>query len=102
MTFLFPLAPSNAVYSPAGTPDGNTLIKAHVSGYPRGDGTRVQPHERSTAAARAATGSATAAASRKQAAQQNLRSEIESSPIVAEVLRVFPGAKIVDIKNPEN
>lgn len=41
-------------------------------------------------------------ASRKQAAQQNLRSEIESSPIVAEVLRVFPGAKIVDIKNPEN
>ena len=41
-------------------------------------------------------------ASRKQAAQQNLRSEIESSPIVAEVLRVFPGAKIIDIKNPEN
>lgn len=41
-------------------------------------------------------------ASRKQAAQQNLRSEIESSPIVAEVLRVFPGAKIVDIKNSEN
>lgn len=41
-------------------------------------------------------------ACRKQAAQQNLRSEIESSPIVAEVLRVFPGAKIIDIKNPEN
>ncbi|HCS22965.1 MAG TPA: DNA polymerase III subunit gamma/tau, partial [Rhodospirillaceae bacterium] len=40
--------------------------------------------------------------SRKQAAQQNLRAEIESSPVVAEVLRVFPGAKIVDIKNAED
>ncbi|AVO50806.1 hypothetical protein C6568_17425 [Melaminivora suipulveris] len=67
MTFFSPLAPSNAVYSSPDTPDGNTLIKAHVSGYTRGDGTRVQPHERSTAAARAATGSATAAASRNPA-----------------------------------
>lgn len=40
--------------------------------------------------------------SRKQAAQQNLRAEIESSPVVAEILRVFPGAKIIDIKNAED
>ena len=35
----------------------------------------------------------------KQAAQQNERAEIEATPVVAEILRVFPGAKIIDIKN---
>lgn len=40
-------------------------------------------------------------ASRKQAAQQSLRAEVEASPIVAEVLKVFPGTKILEIKNSD-
>ena len=67
MTFFFPLAPSNAVYSPPDAPGGNTLAKAHVSGYIREDGTRVKTHERGTGAAHPATGSAAAAASRNPA-----------------------------------
>ncbi len=35
----------------------------------------------------------------KQAAAQSERAEIEATPVVAEILRVFPGAKIIDIKN---
>jgi len=38
-------------------------------------------------------------ASRKQVQQQGLRAEVEASPVVAEVLKVFPGAKIIEIKN---
>ncbi|MDP2206093.1 MAG: DNA polymerase III subunit gamma/tau [Alphaproteobacteria bacterium] len=38
-------------------------------------------------------------ASRKQAQMQNLRAEVEASPIVAAVLTAFPGAKITEIKN---
>lgn len=37
----------------------------------------------------------------KQAAKQSLQAEIEATPVVAEILKAFPGAKIIEIKNDQ-
>ena len=64
MTYFFPLAPSNTVYA---APGAALLTKAHVSGYTREDGTRVEAHERGATAARTPSKAASTSADRTPA-----------------------------------